>query len=468
MSEYEDLVSRILEQKPDLTRESLNDMIKQKKDTIGKGYLQDKGALYLLAADFKISMGESANKDMNIKDIFSGATNVSLETRVLNVAKPRQFSRKDGSEFLLRTMTVYDNGGTASVKLWDEKANLPGIETLKPGDLVRIIKAHVKSDQSGAPTINISSGSSIEPSDSQSDIRGIDSMIINVGMIKEHEKKDLVVTGTVDGLISTINFTNSRGQPGKGLKMRLKGNDESIMRIVVWGQDEKNLPPVIAQGSVAKLIGVRTKESNQGGLELHGNEGTSIEIEGSHDIQPITARIISISKTDAGKRMVLCVDEKKSMIKLSDTSALTDQFLPGDVIECMPSRIYGNSIMLDSSSFVRKVDDTSTMPKNEDLRTLISDIKLGDDSCCIEAIILRIPDIRSVQTKNGDSIELAEMLVEDESGEIWVKGWRNQARIIGSSTQGEIVFISDVGARAGLEDKIELSLSPFSTITRKT
>ena len=28
--------------------------------------------------------------------------------------------------------------------------------------------------------------------------------------------------------------------------MRLKGNDESFMRVVVWGQDETNLPPVIS------------------------------------------------------------------------------------------------------------------------------------------------------------------------------------------------------------------------------
>ena len=39
MSEYEDLVAKILEQKADLNRESLN---KEKKATVGKGYLQDK------------------------------------------------------------------------------------------------------------------------------------------------------------------------------------------------------------------------------------------------------------------------------------------------------------------------------------------------------------------------------------------------------------------------------------------
>ena len=225
--------------------------------------------------------------------------------------------------------------------------------------------------------------------------------------------------------------------------------------------------PVISHGSIAKLIGVRTKESNQGGLELHGNEGTTIHVDGSHDVQPITARIISVSKTNAGKRMILCADAKKSMIKIGDDSNITEQFMPGDVIECMPSRVYGNSITLDSNSFARKVEDSS-LPNNSDLRTMISEINTSHESCCIEAIILRVPDIRSIQTKSGESIDLAEMLVEDESGEIWVKGWRNQAQLIGSCSQGEIVFITDVGARAGLEGRIELSLGPFAAITKKS
>ena len=55
-------------------------------------------------------------------------------------------------------MTVYDSDSTASVKLWDEKANLPGIENLKPGDLIKITQAYVKSDLDGSATINIGSG----------------------------------------------------------------------------------------------------------------------------------------------------------------------------------------------------------------------------------------------------------------------------------------------------------------------
>ena len=53
-----------------------------------------------------------------------------------------------------------------------------------------------------------------------------------------------------------------------------------------------------------------------------------------------------------------------------------------------------------------------------------------DESYCIEAIILKIPERREVQTKSGELIALSEMFVEDDTGQIWVKGWRNQARLI--------------------------------------
>ena len=130
-------------------------------------------------------------------------------------------------------MTVYDGNSTASVKLWDEKANLPGVENLKPGDLIKIIKAYVKSDLDGSPTINIGSGSNVEATDSTSEIPTIDTITKDVSELQEGQK-DLVVLGEIDGVISGMEFTNSRGMPGKALRMRLKGKDGSGMRVVLW------------------------------------------------------------------------------------------------------------------------------------------------------------------------------------------------------------------------------------------
>lgn len=464
MSEFENLLNKLLEQKPELTRSSVEEMIKQKKEKIGAGYLTDQGAIFLIASDFGISLSEPLKVEMGLKDLYAGAKEISLETRVLSMSPAKQFSRKDGSPFYLRTMTVYDTNSTASVKLWDEKANIPGIENIKPGDLIKIIKAYVKSDLNGEPTINIGSGSNLEVIDNESDIPNIDNITKDISELKEGQK-DLVISGMINGMITGMEFTNSRGQPGKALRMRLKGKDGNSMKVILWGQDESVIPNMISQDAKVRLLGVKVRSGNQG-TEIHGSESTIIEIEGGKETEPIITRILSISTNEKGNKMILGVDKDKKLFNINDFSNSTNIFNEGDVIELMPSKAYGNSITLDDNSFVRKLNDDSTIPSLSKLRTKINDVKI-DENYCIEAIVLKIPERREVQTKTGESIALSEMFVEDDTGQIWVKGWRNQARLIEKCELGEIISITGLNARAGLEGRIELFLTAFSKITKK-
>ena len=457
-------MNKLLEQKPELTKEDIEEQIKIKKEKIGAGYLTDQGAIFLIASDYGVTLSEPLKVEMGLKDLYAGAKEISLETRVLNLSPAKQFSRKDGSPFYLRTMTVYDENSTASVKLWDEKANLPGLENLKPGDLIKIIKAYVKSDLDGSPTINIGSGSNIETANNQSEIPTIDTITKDVSGLQEGQK-DLVISGMIDGVISGMEFTNSRGMPGKALRMRLKGKDGNGIRVVLWGKDESSIPNMISQSAKVRLLGVRVKSGNQG-LEIHGNDATIIEIEGGKEAEPVIARVLSISPTEKGNNMILAVDNKRNLYNISDFSNSTSICVEGDVIECMPSKVYGNSITLDDNSFVRKLDNDESIPSLSQIRTKINDVKV-DGSYCIEAIILKVPERREVQTKSGESISLSEMFVEDDTGQIWVKGWRNQARLIDKCELGEIVSITGLNAKAGLEGRIELFISAFSKITKK-
>ena len=457
-------MNKLLEQKPELTRSDIEELIKQKKEKIGAGYLTDQGAVFLIASDFGVSLSEPLKVEMGLKDLYAGAKEISLETRVLNMSPAKQFSRKDGSSFFLRNMTVYDNNSTASVKLWDEKANLPGIENIKPGDLIKIIKAYVKSDLNGEPTINIGSGSNLQTAENDSDIPKIDNITKDVSELQEGQK-DLVVSGVVDGMITGMEFTNSRGQPGKALRMRIKGKDGNSMKVVLWGQDETVIPNMISQDAKVRLLGVKVRSGNQG-IEIHGNESTIIEIEGGKEAEPIIARILSMSTNDSGNKMIIGVDKDKKLFNISDFSNSTNVFNEGDVIELMPSKAYGNSVTLDDNSFVRKLDDDEKIPSLSKVRTKINDVKV-DGNYCIEAIVLKVPERREVQTKSGESIALSEMFVEDDTGQIWVKGWRNQARLIETCEIGEIISITGLNARSGLEGRIELFLTAFSKITKK-
>jgi ssDNA-binding replication factor A large subunit len=464
LSEFDILVDKLLEQKPELTRKDIEDQIKHKKEKIGAGYLTDQGALFLIASDFGISLSGPLKVEMGLKDLYAGAKEISLETRVLNVSPAKQFSRKDGSPFYLRTMTVYDTNSTASVKLWDDKANLPGIENIKPGDLIKIIKAYVKSDLNGSPTINIGSGSNIELTDNKSEIPTIDKITKDISELQEGQK-DLVITGIIDGVVSSMEFTNSRGQPGKALRMRLKGKEGNPMRVVLWGKDEVDIPNMISHNAKVILLGVNIKNGNQG-LEIHGNDSTIIQIDGGKIVEPVIARVLSIVTTESGKNMILGVDNKKNIYNITDYSNSTSICNEGDVIECMPSKIYGNSVTLDSNSFVRKLENNESIPSLSQIRTKINEVKL-DGNYCIESIVIKIPERREIQTKSGESILLSEMFVEDDTGQIWVKGWRNQARLIDKCELGEIISITGVNAKAGLEGRIELTLTAFSKITKK-
>jgi len=463
LSEFEELLKKIQEQKPELTKQNIDDRIKEKKEKIGIGYLTDQGALFLIASDLGISLKQSLKVEIGLKDIYVGAKDVSIESRVLNISPTKQFSRKDGSPFLLRTMTVYDNDSTASVKLWDEKANLPGIEELKPGDLIKIIKAYVKSDLNGSPTINVGSGSNIESTNKESKIVPIDDLAIDVSDVKENQS-NLVVLGKMDGNITTLEFTNKRGEPGKGLRMRLKGNDGTVKGVVIWGKDESFLPKVISKNAKVRLLGVRTKVGNQG-LEIHGNDATLIEVEGGKDTEPVIVRIATIKRNDGGRTVAVGIDSKKNMIYISDYSKMLDSISMGDVIECMPSKVFGSSITINQDSFLRKIEDDS-VPSLSNIRTKISEIKSGNDYC-VEAIILKEPERREVQTKTGETILLSEMFVEDDSGQIWIKGWRNQAIVLDGLSVGEIISVTGVNAKAGLEERTELFLTPFSVIVKK-
>ena len=131
----------------------------------------------------------------------------------------------------------------------------------------------------------------------------------------------------------------------------------------------------------------------------------------------------------------------------------------------MPSKIFGNTMQIDQDSFVRKIDDES-VPTTSELRTKISDISEGNDFS-VEAIVLKAPERKDIQTKSGENIQLSEMFVEDDSGQVWIKGWRQQADLMDNFSLGDIITILGVNVRPGLEGKLDLVLTSYSKIIKK-
>jgi len=463
------MIDAIIRQRISLTENELLQMVEEKKHRIGAGYLTDQGALFLVAADLGITIEETPQLTMNLKDLYVGSKEVTVIARVMNVYPLKRYRRKDGSEALLRTLIVYDNDSSLKVKLWDDTANLPDSLGIKPGDAVKISKAYVKTGIDGKIVINAGSRSMLEVvHENVPHIRELDDIAIDVSEIKGSEE-NAVVMGAVKASPRISSFVNFRGEPGKVMHMQIAGTDGKTLRVVLWNVDEKKIPKVMNLGARIKLVGVRTKRNKYGDIELHGDEGTVMElVDEQEEIEIMPLRIIAVSKNVGTKHksFALAVDRAKRIFTLAINDSFADQLQTNLLIECVPSRVYGSTLLLEDDAYVRVTDDDPSFPNASVLEHKIKDMKPSQDLYFVEAVTLSPSKVQEIQMKDGSIVKYAETMLGDDTGEIRLVGWREMSSIVEKLGIGQRVKVYGVMAYAGRDGNTELRLKPFSNIIK--
>ena len=473
-TDFKKMIEIVLQEKPEINAEMVKDLIEEKKKTIGAGYLTDQGALFLVAADLGISFENAPKMNSGIKDLYVGAKEIGVTGRVMNIYPTRKFVKKETQEEIKnRTITIYDNDSAVKIKLWDLLTDFPEERGLKPGDLVKITRGYVKASLSGRPLVNLGSGSSIDIIDgSNSDIQNINSVTISVDEV-EQPRENAVIAGRISSNPRISEFTNGRGERSKLLQLQISNQDQSrTIRVVIWNIDELRLPKVIEIGAQLKLIGVRVKQGNpqygNSDFEIHGDEGTAMEFSGNQlELEAMPLRIISVGrKTSKGTISCLAVDRlRKYFILNIDTNLLTSEIRQNSTVECIPSRIFGNSIILSAEdSYIRMIDDDSSFPLATMLESKIKDINSTQDPILTEAIVLQTPNETEVNTKSTEVVPLAATMIGDDTGEIRLVGWREQSSEVRKLNVGDRVKIAGATVNSRIGSKQELTLRQYSSV----
>lgn len=473
-TDFKKMIEIVLQEKPEINAEMVKDLIEEKKKTIGAGYLTDQGALFLVAADLGISFENAPKMNSGIKDLYVGAKEIGVTGRVMNIYPTRKFVKKETQEEIKnRTITIYDNDSAVKIKLWDLITDFPEEKGLKPGDLVKITRGYVKASLSGRPLVNLGSSSSIDIIDgSNSDIQDINSVTISVDDI-EQPRENAVIAGRISSNPRISEFTNGRGERSKLLQLQISNQDQSrTIRVVIWNIDELRLPKVIEIGAQLKLIGVRVKQGNpqygNSDFEIHGDEGTAMEFSGNQlELEAMPLRIISVGrKTSKGIISCLAVDRlRKYFILNIDSNLLTSEIRQNSTVECIPSRIFGNSIILSAEdSYIRMIDDDSSFPLATMLESKIKDINSTQDPILTEAIVLQTPNETEVNTKSTEVVPLAATMIGDDTGEIRLVGWREQSSEVRKLNVGERIKIAGATVNSRIGSKQELTLRQYSSV----
>ena len=463
------MIDILLEQKPDINLEQIKELIEDKKRMIGAGYLTDQGALFLVAADLGATFDNVQRTKKGIKDLYIGARDLDLTVRLLNSYPIRTFTKKDTNENIEnRTISVYDAGGSIKVRLWDNLTHVIEDNQLKPGDFIQIKNCYVKSALNGKPIINIGEGGNISPyQGNDASIPDIDGITSNIDNIRS-EKENVVVSGLISSIPRIIEFTDSRGEQKKSLQTMLSNDaGDRKLRVALWNIDEDSLPKFFQMDIPVRIIGARIKEGNlqygNGDYEIHGDEGTIIELkEKPRDYEVHSIRIITDGRTENGTVNYVGVDKDKKLVYVI-LQGLSDKVTPNSILDCIPSRIFGNMVFLKEDSFLELVENKS-FPALEECVAKIKDIKTVGESYIVESIILQQPNTAQVNTKTGELVSVTDTLIGDDTGEIRLVGWRDSSNELGKVKVGDRIRIIGALLNTGREGKLELTLRKDSSI----
>ncbi len=108
----------------------------------------------------KIEVGEMKPKKLKISEVEEGLDSLELVGRITDISEINTFTREDGSEGKVSSLTIGDESGTIRVALWGEKTDI--MDQVGKGDIIKITESYSVPGNYGGPEIHVGERGKIE------------------------------------------------------------------------------------------------------------------------------------------------------------------------------------------------------------------------------------------------------------------------------------------------------------------
>lgn len=386
MYDFEALLTEVLRNRPEISRDSLMELVQEKKRTVGSGYLTDQGALFLIAGELGVKLQHMITADLTLKDLHIGANDITVVARILAIYPVAEFKKKDGSGVgRYRRVNLFDRNGIGRLTIWEDNEEAIKLSGMTVDAPVRVVSAYVKQGLDGKPNLNLGKRGRIEviaDSSISSKLASLSAMSKQVDAIQEGESV-LAVEGIAASESRRSTFVRRDDNSNGSLtQFELKGQGGKTTRIVIWDAGDLH---EVKLGSKVRVTNLRHKKGRQGEVELHGDSATMI--------QPLGG--------DGDQRNSIEVGVAPHLVKVAE------------VAKHVTTGSVSLEVMALSKGSVREVSlkDRSTAKKGE--------VVLGDDTGEITAVAWdeaskMIGDIQAGETLrvHGATVQVSKMGVE--------------------------------------------------------
>jgi len=276
----ESLICEIQANNPQISKGELVERLEAERARCG-GLLGDETLLRLIAAKLGVQVQQNTFSNCGSGSIssgrlFGGLYDVNVSGRLMAVfaAKTFQGQEKSGK---FATLMLGDGDGLLRVVLWNEKAELVERGELKAGQIVRFLHGYTRSDRYGKTELHLGDKAQVEmlPED-KSQYPPIESFTQKISGLNPNSGS-VHLCGAVKAVLGKTGFTRGDSD-GVVLRLALRDNSGEAT-VVVWNEKVDEVERKLRDGAKLLLVNARVKEGKSGGLEVHVDSNTAIEVQ---------------------------------------------------------------------------------------------------------------------------------------------------------------------------------------------
>ena len=461
MYDFETLLGELLQKRPELTREAALRRVEEKKKTVGAGYLTDQGALFLVAGEMGVSLRkESASTDLTVKDVYIGASDVTVVARVLALYPESSYNRKDGGTGRYRRLVLFDGGSSVRLTVWEEGLGQVAKLGLEVDSPVRVANAYAKQGLDGKPNLNLGKRGRKELLTDEKAVAKLPSIATMVRSVPAMTKEEQFAA--VEGVVSSeprySEFVRSDGSEGSLFQFGLAGVGGKETRVVIWSPAAR---PQLKRGQKVRVTSLRSRRSNSGEFELHGDAGSTVVV--GRQAARSELRVAATSSSQAAK-VVLGVG-KVRRVRCVEVGWGGKEPSQGDLVGVAPDEVTEGRLYCRTPDSIQTMDDDS-FPGLGELATKLKEAKDEGAQIMVEVIALSHGVVEDVRLKDGTSVKKGELVVGDETGDVKLVAWRDVSGRVSGVQPGQRLRVVGVGAKPTKMGGWELQLSALSVVER--
>jgi len=494
----EHIIKRILDQRSDLSRESVLGLLEKKKAE-AQGLLSDEGAARLVAQDLLVRVDGKTFSEIKIADVVTNLNDVTLTGRVIAQWPLQEFRKQDGTPGKLVRLVLGDRTGRMKCVLWNSKAEQVTAVGELQGRLIRLAHGYTREGMSGIPEFNGGDRCEITvlPLDSRNDdYPDIFEFFTELQELRLNDA-DVSIIGVVESPPKFSTFSKE-DQKGSFLKTTITDGTGAI-NIVAWNEKAQGLID-LKRGDTLQVIGGRVKADMLGKPEVHlgNNSITSILKEKPLYLKMKLPKFCKIENLQQGKSLSLLVrvvevggirefsgmdggTRRCGTLLVGDETGLVRLFLWDKLAEFV-YEVHVDEIILVGDALAKEkggelfvsVGGVGKLTRNPQVvgmkvPSCPNPVMLGSLSnlsrpVVIAGVVSGDVVLRNVQIGSNENVKVATLVLTDGSGRARLSLWRDLAERAASLKAGAKIRVVGIQPKSKSTGEVVMSSTGLTVV----